>query len=218
MRRPRTISLNKSDVPKQRICLWSRFVSCRFGVSSSRFGHLYNLFQNLLPVISKIITSHRQIAGVAKRSTDLSLFSPFCVSHSCFSRHYHNITPLPFLSNTPSITDNMNRFVLIFLWYSVALLACIQGATAQNDESAMLSDVPSMVPSDMPSMVPSIAPTRSPTKSPSLGSDYPSIVPTGWGTPKPTGATEVWASDETRRLAQRISSQRERRMNYVRMR
>ena len=77
--------------------------------------------------------------------------------------------------------------------------------------SVVPSDFPSLVPSDMPSDVPSMVPTTIPTKSPSLGSDYPSIVPTGWGTPKPTTLDERWATPDARRLATFISREREQR-------
>ena len=60
-----------------------------------------------------------------------------------------------------------------------------------------ISDTPSLVPSDSPSVVPSDLPSSAPSSVPSptpvvdadafLGaSDYPSLVPTGWGTPAPT--------------------------------
>jgi len=58
--------------------------------------------------------------------------------------------------------------------------------------SLVPSDAPSLVPSDSPSVVPSDLPSSAPSSVPSptdayLGkSDYPSLVPTGWGTPAPT--------------------------------
>lgn len=102
----------------------------------------------------------------------------------------------------------------LFAWtfyYAVAILAMVSGIA----DAEVTSDWPSLVPSDMPSMVPSVVPTKAPT----LGSDYPSIVPSGWGTAEATGETQMWADEGTRRLAQRVASERqERRANHVRMR
>jgi hypothetical protein len=96
-----------------------------------------------------------------------------------------------------------------------------------TDPTAMPSDLPSMSPSDTPSTVPSMSPSTVPSMSPSVSSiqkrvlasdfpssapsdipsnipssiplsDYPSIVPSSWGTIEPTAQYEQFATESDR--------------------
>jgi hypothetical protein len=88
-----------------------------------------------------------------------------------------------------------------------------------SDPTAMPSDFPSMGPSDIPSAVPSMSPSVSSTTKRVLASDYPSsapsdipsnipssiplsdypsIVPSSWGTIAPTAQYEQFATESDR--------------------
>jgi hypothetical protein len=99
-----------------------------------------------------------------------------------------------------------------------------------TDPTAMPSDVPSMVPSDTPSAVPSMSPSASfiqkrvlasdyPSSAPSdipsnvpssiPLSDYPSIVPSSWGTAEPTAQYEQFATKNDKEHKRQVRALRQ---------
>jgi hypothetical protein len=81
--------------------------------------------------------------------------------------------------------------------------------------SSVPSDAPSTVPSDAPSMTPSDAPSFVPSAVPTMVpipvSDYPSIVPLGWGTPAPSVLDKATTSSDYPSLVPAVWATRHRR-------
>jgi hypothetical protein len=106
--------------------------------------------------------------------------------------------------------------------------ATVSSATSNQEAvPAMLSDVPSITPSAVPSSLslpekketalasdyssgsPSDIPSKIPTSAPIPLSDYPSIVPSSWGTPEPTIKEDRWLTEADMVHGRRVRALRE---------